>query len=153
MTEDEFILKSNETRGAIISATILLERFIDEYIAKYFTSEMERKVELIELLISSLTYGNKVQILERILRLKYKPSEFSKKFKGLKKELGDIAKTRNEFAHNISIVGLSEQNMKRFEICLVNFKNTGKPIGYTESDVGSYLNLVHKYIDLIKDLD
>jgi hypothetical protein len=53
MNDEEYnrwIYRAHFCRGIIIDMTIQLERFIDEYLGRYFCADFDKKVELAELL-------------------------------------------------------------------------------------------------------
>jgi hypothetical protein len=56
-------------RGTIINETILLERLIDDYIASYFCGEDVKKIELVDLVISTnrMIFENKVQVFKYLV--------------------------------------------------------------------------------------
>ncbi len=57
-------------RGVIINQTIMLERIIDDTIANYFCGQTKKKMEILELIISTnrMTFENKMQVLKFILK-------------------------------------------------------------------------------------
>jgi len=148
------MIRANMVRGDVINYTILLERLMDDFIATAFSDNQDKKLELIEMLISEgMTYSSKVKVVLRLIR-RHIPDENkrTKRFPGLKKQLTDIADERNVFAHQILYLNLTKEQMAAFDICLVNFKDLDKVVCYTTKDIVGVLERVQKYIDLLADI-
>jgi hypothetical protein len=127
---------------------------MDDFIATAFSDNQDKKLELIEMLISEgMTYSSKVKVVLRLIR-KHIPDEQerTKRFPGLKKQLTDIADERNIFAHQILYLNLTTEQIASFDICLVNFKDLNKVVCYTTKDIVGVLERVQKYIELLTDI-
>jgi hypothetical protein len=149
-----YMKKANMVRGDVINYTILLERVMDDFIATAFSDNQERKIELIQTLISEgLMYRSKVKIVLNLIKKHYPDNaERKKKFGSLKTDLSAIADERNKFAHEVLFIHLSKENMNRFAICLQSFKDMDNVICYTLEDIVGVVERVQKYIDIITEI-
>jgi len=155
MTEDEkaalkYLKKAYETRGSIIDHTIILERIIDDIICTHFTDNFDKKIEIWEMIISSMTYKTKVNILIAILKKIY-PKNYNTRFKNIDRELGTISKNRNKFAHNI-LNSSPKENMEKYDISLVDYSNIKQVINYKSTDILNILKVIHKYILILNSV-
>ena len=60
---------ASQVRGVIINEIILLERLMDEYISEYFCVDIDKRMELMDIIVSTkrITFESKSQILRTIL--------------------------------------------------------------------------------------
>jgi hypothetical protein len=68
----------------------------------------------------------------------------------INKDFEDIAKTRNAFAHKLTITPTKEDVGKHL-IVLKEFKNASNIFSYTENDLDEMLALIEKYSVMIKN--
>jgi hypothetical protein len=85
-------------RGKLLALCINLERCVEFYLAYYFTSDGVLAMEMVELIISRLTFDAKIGCLETMLKKK-DAENYKKKFSKLLSELRIIKDERNKFAH------------------------------------------------------
>jgi hypothetical protein len=150
----DYIRRANHARGHVINYTILLERVLDDFIATAFSENQDKKIDLIQTLISEgLTYRSKVKVVLSLIKKHY-PNDLERKskFGSIKNDLSAIADERNKFAHEILYIQLTKENFSKFEICLVSFKEIDKVVAYTIEDIIGIVERVQKYIDIVGDI-
>jgi len=152
MILQSYIAKAHEARGSIIDHAILLERHMDEFVSDYFTDTKERQLEMVEMLISTLTYSAKVNLFAAILTKVLKKETVSINIEDVKKNLQAVAKCRNKFAHDILYLDIPYQKMIQYNICLVSFTNISQPVYYTEKQILDILSKTQKAIDEIMSI-
>ena len=97
----EYSDKAMQIRGALINEAISLERMIDYFIACHLCKTENKRQEFCELILGTerMAFGAKKQVFEA-LRDKYNKSDKEKKLtNSISKNLKNILKRRNVFAH------------------------------------------------------
>ena len=150
----DYLQRANHARGWVINYTILLERIMDDFMAIAFSDTQEKKIDLLETLISEgMSYNSKVNVVLRLVK-RHLPDDKQReiRFPGLRKNLQDIAAERNKFAHELLYINLSIEQFKKFEICLVSFKNLDKVECFVLRDITGIVERIQKYIDILDEL-
>jgi hypothetical protein len=159
---EDLVKNAADMRGAVINDTILLERYIDEFIARYFSSTESKKVELMEMVFctNKMTYIGKMELFVEIL-IKTKspllPSEPKKGEGGKKKflqDLKDIGSIRNIFAHHMLDTSDEGVNVWINETTFrfIRFDKQSTPESYNQDRLNKDKELLMKYIGIVRGL-
>jgi hypothetical protein len=140
-----------QVRGTVLGECITMERLMDEYIAGYFCNSVEKKMELMDIIICTkrVTYESKAQILRAILD-RQKPTMKSEN-KKIFNELMFIAERRNMLAHYL--IDVSDQAIVDFlptrtTITLTKFENVRSPVKFERTDIEELIGKVHKITEM-----
>jgi hypothetical protein len=130
-------------RGYFLSEIIVLERLIDRFIARHFTDNENRQMELIELFLSTkrIIFENKKMAVKHIIDLHY--SDKFPNWKQLYSDLSKLADLRNLIAHNIldtSPSGL--EHAKNGTISFIKFENATIEVTYTKAEIDNFKGMV-----------
>lgn len=142
-------------RGEIIANTILFERNMDEFIASYFSDTQDRKLDLIEMIIScGLTYKAKADLISRLLKKLFPDDKIRKeRFRGFNRMLRDIADDRNKFAHDILYIDFKKpEDFKKYAICLINFQDLTTLVTFSNDDITKILERIGSALDILEEL-
>lgn len=151
-----FHYNSDRIRGSIIAWTINLERAMDNYICRYFLEDKKKRFELMELFVSDrMQFKDKADALVQIVskNCMKEGKVFKKEYPRMAKELEEIAKTRNIFAHNMTVPNPHHLAMDKYAIILFKFKDKGASINYTMEDIDKITAQLHKYLKIIDILN
>jgi hypothetical protein len=152
MNQENIINKLQEVgyfyRGQLINDLIYLERLIDEAVSRHFCTDLERKKELMELMLSNERIGfyNKVQIFEYIFKT-HKP-EFVKANPNIFSDLKKLIDERNIVAHYLldtSETG-KEEYINKGNIGFVKFRNSTETLWRTQEMYLNFHQLTSNYI-------
>lgn len=156
---DDLEAESDMIRGRIITLTIWLERQMDEFISGYFCNDKyhnaDKRIELLELIICErMDFYKKTKAFTDILEkdCQNKGIDFNKTYPSIKKELGEIAKDRNDFAHKFLMSRTAKANDENIKMVFLNIEKALEPIAYTQERIDDIINKLIKYSDLIKGL-
>ncbi|MGN6396555.1 MAG: hypothetical protein ACTHMI_13385 [Mucilaginibacter sp.] len=142
--------RSYHVRGIIISEVILLERIIDDYISRYFTSD-DAKLKLMKEIVfgsEKMAFDNKRQIFYEILKVNN--SDFLKKHSNFNKDLLYIIEKRNNVAH--LILDIRNDKLDKEGFALVKHRNATSEVYLTEPEIENILSLISKSVELIIEL-
>jgi hypothetical protein len=152
MNKDDIIKKLQQAgylyRGQIINDLIYLERLIDEAISRHFCEDLQRKKELMELILSNERIGfyNKVQVFEYIFKT-HRP-EFVNANPNIFSDIKKLIDERNIVAHYL--LDTSEAGKKEYinngKIGFVKFRNSTETIWRTQEMYLNFHLLTSKYI-------
>ena len=97
----EYIELAYRRRGELINQTIMLERAMDSFLAKYFCNDTAKETELLEIFLSTthVTFFAKQEVIMIILK-KHIP-EFVLAYPDVEKDLKEIMEERNIVAHSV----------------------------------------------------
>lgn len=152
---EDLVKNASDIRGAIINDTILLERYIDEYIARYMTTTQEKKLDLMEMILCTnrMTYSGKTEVFVEILVKTGSPLVASGKksfLDGLKK----IGSIRNFLAHHL--LDTSDEGIKLWTdqttIQFIRFDKESKPFAYNQDKINEAHRLLEKYVGIVGGL-
>ncbi len=146
LSEDELIALGIKYRGTIIDECAALEKWIESYIAMYFTWNGERAFEMLELVLDRLTFDSKIGVFEAMLKKKHK-DQFKKLYDKLMSELRIIKDERNKFAHYNQHLENSEQI-----VILSSYRNSHTLHKYTNDDFVRLINRIERCGLIIKEL-
>ena len=141
-------------RGVIINQTIMLERIIDDIIANYFCGQTKKKMELLELIISTnrMIFENKMQILKFILK-NNNPTFLKENEKAVSDILNIIIPERNIFAHYwLETSKKLTDYLKDQKTVFIKFKDTTDYIEYDEAKFINIVKTISKNIHLFGKL-
>lgn len=96
--EDLFKL-SADIRGTFLDQSIMIERLIDDIIAKHFCAEEEKRILLFSLITSRFSFQSRIMALKTVLECCY-PQLFEK-HRNTIKNLQQIREFRNKIAHSM----------------------------------------------------
>jgi len=147
---------SSTVRGGVLNAATTLEMSIDLYITSYFTSDMNKAEELMNLIISPrMTFENKVQVL-MVLIERYNPV-ILETHKSMRSDLTKIIEERNVLAHyplDNTAWGLQRYYEEPHGLTFFKFKNVRENEGNGEKKIikltNSIIYDVAKTEDLVK---
>ncbi|MGY4537020.1 hypothetical protein ACVW0P_001434 [Mucilaginibacter sp. UYNi724] len=145
LTVDAIVL-----RGGLINEVILLEKIIDNWLAKYFCNNEKRKNEFFDLILchDRLTYSSKVAVFVFIIQSHCK--DFLKTYPYLAKDLNEIAEKRNILAH--WLLDTSDTGIDKGEIHFIKAKKVFPSIAFTAADIEKTLTNIEKYKKVIYNL-
>ena len=158
MNTQETIKKLQEAgyiyRGQLINDLIYLERLIDEAVSRHFCADLEKKKELIELMLSNERIGfyNKVQIFEYIFKT-HRP-EFVKANPNIFSDIKKLIDERNIVAHYLldtSETGKSEY-INNGKLGFVKFRNSTETLWRTQEMYLNFHLMTSNYIKLLSIL-
>lgn len=141
----DYIAYAADARGRSINAIADMERVIDEYICTHFCSTIEKREELMDVVMSTkhITYQAKIDILRHLLekREDVTKAQATKIHDRLTKEIG---KQRNIIAH--CPIDTSRSSIKKFEadkntIYLIRHYNGKSVIPFGRKEVIEILEL------------
>jgi len=137
-------------RGTIINHTIDLELGLEEYIAHHICANDEKRLDTLQMLLSTekVTFGSKTDTFIQILKKKSaSKKEFEKEFPAITSDLQNIAKIRNRFAHDIMPTDKPEgepNDPGDYEICLRR-GSTNELTFYTNDGIKELIDKIDKY--------
>ena len=140
-TNKEFANKVVLLRGEIISQVIVLERYIDIYLAYYFThTDGAKFTEMLELILSSdkMSFDGKRQVFCFLLK-KHEPT-FIAKYSSISNDLIYILQQRNILAHYI--FDLSDEAVRERPeiISFIKYKNATSLVDFDENKINNLVN-------------
>lgn len=112
---------SIERRGEIIEKFTYLEMIMDNIISRYFCATTEKTDELTAVLLSTIDFSKKKDVVFYILDCH---SALLNKYKTLKQDLETLNQTRNIFAHKY--LAIHDDNVRDEKLCYIKFVK-GKP--------------------------
>lgn len=140
-------------RGEIIGLTIVLERYMDAYIASYFCNTLEKRNDLMDFIICTdrISFRSKIDVLERIL----KKSDKEKTHKSAINDLIDIMEKRNMFAHHHAYHDDASVDLfiKDGTISLVKVKNTRQRKTFTYKELTELTDKIRNYTTMFVELN
>lgn len=148
----EVSLNGFRIRGYFINEVIVVERLMDRFIAKHFTPDTAKQIELIELFISTkrISFEGKRQAFKFIVDHHY-ATLFENKdliYTNLKK----IEDFRNILAHNIlDTRPESAEDIKNGTIGFLKFENDTTLITYTQTDIDNFVKMIADLQKLLYD--
>ncbi|MCW3106442.1 MAG: hypothetical protein JWQ09_948 [Segetibacter sp.] len=131
--------KSSNMRGQVLDGVIYIERFIDDYLAWYFSGNDKQRVDLLNLVFSvkETPFDFKRQIFEFIIERDYNDTYIANK--QVFKNIEYIMKERNILAHYL--LDTSEAGIDKFiatkELEFVKFKGKTENIEYKDEKFDS----------------
>jgi hypothetical protein len=156
---------SEQVRGVILERLSEFEFWIDVYITRIFTNDIEKEDEFMSLIIApNVTFRNKIEIF-KVLVNKYHPN-FRKKHTKFWKDFLEIVEKRNMLAH-LRVDTRPEAVAKYKEetvISYIRFKNSTEKINgvetvkfisfnsFSETYVNGLIKLIDIYSNSIKSL-
>ncbi len=147
----QYMDNADKVRGMVINNTTLLERIIDDYIAKYFSQNEYKRKELIELILfDKVDFSKKVRIVQQIFNKKCEVlgKEFTKEYPKFSADLREIYEQRNKFAHQLIAVPENIESNK-YEIILLNYSDKEKFIPYTKDSIEKMMEMINSWINII----
>lgn len=141
-------------RGVIINQTIMLERIIDDIIANYFCGQTKKKIELLELIISTnrMIFENKIQVLKFILK-NNNIAFLTENEKAFSEILNLIIPERNIFAHYwLETSKKLSTYIKEQKTVFIKFKDTTDFVEYDEIKFINIVNIITKNIHIFGKL-
>jgi hypothetical protein len=147
------LVKAAYLRGSFINDTILLERVIDEFICRHFCSEENKKVELLESLMSTkrITFDSKLAVAKFIIDNHY--PEFDEKYPNYKKDITDIITHRNVFAH--FLLDTSDDGVEKMKLGGIQFLKFEKktiPVLYDDLQIKEIDKKIRMYVNAFGDM-
>lgn len=143
--------KAYAVRGTVIDLTILLERIMDEFIASYFSDNLIRKIEMMEMIVCGLPYRAKVDLFIKVLS-KIKLDKRKYNYENIKKEFLYISKKRNRFAHDLLNINLPEDKMEKYEISLSDYTDVTKSVHYDRPQINDLLLRIRAHTALLMEI-
>lgn len=144
--------KSFAVRGKLISDIIYLERSIDEYLARYFCDDADKRTDLMKTILCTrkITLDNKKEVFLFLLK-KVNP-DWLLKYPTVNADLNDLIEERNRFAHYI--LNSNETNVDNYtgDFELINFKNNIEIKPYNDIRISELEIKIEKYIKAINEL-
>jgi hypothetical protein len=145
-----------QVRGLFLGEFILMERLMDTAISQYFCPDLNKQVELMEMIICTkrMTYESKIHVFRAILDKKNPDNK--KDNSAIFKEMCQLGEIRNKIAH--FMLDFSEHTLKLFSetnetFTLVKFDKTTIHEMYNREMVERYVKQIHKVTKrLIDDL-
>ena len=147
---DALIELSIKYRGEILHHSIQIEKDVDTYLANYFIHDVEKQIELLELILDRLTFDAKLAILDVMLRKRH-PGIYDKKFSKLISELRILKDQRNMFAHYMMFSFYNEGDEIPKEFQLVNFRNSTDFKKFSKGDYILFKQRVLKCQEAIRE--
>lgn len=169
MTEQEREANQNKiletayiVRGIVLQRAIEIETLIEGYITDHFSNDIQKKEELVTLILAPrVSFENKAQVFIFLLG-EYK-KDFAEKIKVFKENIIKIGEIRNHAAHfpvEFSDYAISVYQ-KQESIILIKFKNNGDKravdktinrIHFTKGYVNDYLTKCIECMKILKEL-
>lgn len=140
-------------RGQIISDLIHLERLIDEALCRQFSSESDKRTELMEVIFGNerMSFDAKIQVFQ-FMFVKYQ-KEFLNKFPDMIKEIRAIQAERNIVAHYL--LNTSDEGRERIQkdgnIGFVKFRNSTETLWRGQTEYNKFHGLTGKYIQALEE--
>lgn len=147
MTEDELQELGIRYRGTVLSYSANLEKYIEGYIAMYFTFKTDIAYEMCELVLDRLTFDSKIATFEAMLKKKYE-SDFKKRFGKLISEIRIIQSERNKFAHYHQSFDTGDIR----NVVLCNYRNSRNYITLTHESFELLIKRIEKCAEIVQDM-
>ncbi len=147
---------ADRTRGSIIYHTIFLERVIDAIIARHFfpSADDPKHNELKKLLIADrMDFSRKVEVFTELLKAHCVNTKtiFTQVYPRFGDDFKEIGQTRNDFAHNLSLIP-DRQYLKDSEIILYKYKKSDA-VKYTIDDINAIMAKIKKYVEMFTNFE
>lgn len=145
IVREEFILiqKGSGVRGKIINETIVLEKFIDNFLSIYFGGTKPKQKELFELVFCNdrFNFSAKYEVFNYLIKSHY-PS-FSKENPTFSTDIKKIIEDRNIMAHYL--LDTRDEAVNDIDLGFYRLRNHSERTPYSESRIIEILQLLHKY--------
>jgi hypothetical protein len=130
-------------RGMFINEVILLEKIIDNWLAKYFCKNKKRQKEMFELILchDRLTYSSKVQVF--IFLVQNHCKQFQNEHPAFAKDLAEIGEKRNMLAH--WLLDSTYDAVAKKELRFIKAKKMTPSIPFTSTDIVKLNDDILKY--------
>lgn len=163
MTDDEKtkLKEIEETaifyRGTILHECIILEKTIDDFIAKDISLDEEVGVRVFQILLERMTFDSKITAMSAIMDDAQRIAGFIKTKKGryphadLIKNIKTIKDERNYFAHQPAWIRPDVLDHYP-SVAFVNFRDTAKIEFYDQTRVSKLIELIHGVVKEIEEL-
>lgn len=142
----DYLNYAHDLRGRLINGVAEMEREVDDYIAKHFCPTIEKRAELMEVIIATkhLTFASKAEIVKCLLKKTGDATveEANKIYTHLSNK---IAPQRNIIAHNT--LDISSTILKNFQtdkqktIYFLKYSNTKTSEPFTKKDALHFMEL------------
>lgn len=150
--QERLVIEIKRQRGELISQMVMLEKWVDIYIAQYFCSG-NKVWELMELIIATdrISFESKVQVFKVLI--KRHDADFASKNKNMVKEILQMIKVRNVFAHYIMFTGDSAvaKYIAEGKMTFVKFKNETTYPEYSLSEINGYIEQAVNYTTILRE--
>ncbi|MCO5945343.1 hypothetical protein [Mucilaginibacter flavidus] len=147
---EALIQLSIKYRGEILHDSIQIEKEVDTFLANYFINDVEKQIELLELILDRLTFDAKLAIFDTMLK-KLHPGIYEKKFSKLISELRILKDQRNMFAHYMTYSFYDELDEIPKEFQLINFRNSTDFKKFSKGDYLLFKQRVVKCREVIRE--
>jgi hypothetical protein len=150
---EQYIERASKCRGEVITATIMFEESMSDFISAYFSNNNLKKKKLLStLLINSLSFRDKADILTRILDHQFPTKKIGdKSLSDINSNVRRIAKERNIFAHESLVVNNSKVTLKflsKYAVCFKR-KDARRIRCYSWDEVADVMDII---TNVMKDI-
>lgn len=151
-TQREYLTYAHDTRGRIINSIAEMEQRIDWYIADHFCSDLKKRTELMEVIISTkhLTFNSKAEIIEFLLKRKGHAS--GKEAEQIRSHFRKIGDKRNVLAHcslDTSLTAIRKFEKDKETVSFIKYLHTKQPVYFGKKDIVELLELTNNISGLL----